>query len=50
MRHKDSFLKMVLGTGVEPVQPQWPKEFKSFVSTIPPPERPNLYVALYGRN
>ena len=22
--------------GLEPAQPQWPKDFKSFVSTIPP--------------
>ena len=22
--------------GLEPTQPQWPKDFKSFVSTIPP--------------
>lgn len=26
----------VLEAGLEPAQPQWPKDFKSFVSTIPP--------------
>ncbi len=30
----------VLEAGLEPAQPQWPKDFKSFVSTIPPFERP----------
>ena len=29
----------VLEAGLEPAQPQWPKDFKSFVSTIPPFER-----------
>ena len=29
----------VLGAGLEPAQPQWPKDFKSFVSTIPPSEQ-----------
>ena len=29
---------VVLGAGLEPAQPQWPKDFKSFVSTIPPSE------------
>ncbi len=27
---------MVLEAGLEPAWPQWPKDFKSFVSTIPP--------------
>ena len=27
---------LVLEAGLEPAQPQWPKDFKSFVSTIPP--------------
>ena len=45
-QHKDkmliSYLKpisiffVVLEAGLEPAQPQWPKDFKSFVSTIPP--------------
>ena len=26
----------VLEGGLEPPQPRWPKDFKSFVSTIPP--------------
>ena len=30
----------VLEAGLEPAQPQWPKDFKSFVSTIPPFEHP----------
>ena len=30
----------VLEAGLEPAQPQWPKDFKSFVSTIPPFEQP----------
>ena len=29
-------LKKVPEVGLEPTQPQWPKDFKSFVSTIPP--------------
>ena len=29
----------VLEVGLEPTQPQWPKDFKSFVSTIPPFEQ-----------
>ena len=32
----------VLEAGLEPAQPQWPKDFKSFVSTIPPFE--HLYL------
>ncbi len=35
----DSSLR-VLEAGLEPAQPQWPKDFKSFVSTIPPFEHP----------
>ena len=31
--------RRVLGAGLEPAQPQWPKDFKSFVSTIPPSEQ-----------
>ena len=31
---------IVLEAGLEPAQPQWPKDFKSFVSTIPPFELP----------
>ena len=31
---------LVLEAGLEPAQPQWPKDFKSFVSTIPPFEHP----------
>ena len=27
---------LVAEVGLEPTQPQWPKDFKSFVSTIPP--------------
>ena len=34
------WLRLVLEVGLEPTQPQWPKDFKSFVSTIPPFERP----------
>ena len=30
----------VLEAGLEPAQPQWPRDFKSLVSTIPPFERP----------
>ena len=30
----------VLEAGLEPAQTQWPKDFKSFVSTIPPFEHP----------
>ena len=30
---------LVLEAGLEPAQPQWPKDFKSFVSTIPPFEQ-----------
>ena len=30
---------LVPGAGLEPAQPQWPKDFKSFVSTIPPSGR-----------
>ncbi len=33
-------LYRVLEAGLEPAQPQWPKDFKSFVSTIPPFEHP----------
>ena len=29
----------VLEAGLEPAQPQWPRDFKSLVSTIPPFER-----------
>ena len=29
----------VLEAGLEPARPLWPKDFKSFVSTIPPFER-----------
>ena len=36
----DSVLCFVLEAGLEPAQPQWPKDFKSFVSTIPPFEQP----------
>ena len=32
----------VLEAGLEPAQPQWPKDFKSFVSTIPPFEHPQI--------
>ena len=28
--------RAVAEVGLEPTQPQWPKDFKSFVSTIPP--------------
>mgnify|MGYP000773311245 CR=1 FL=1 len=34
------YFPMVPGAGLEPAQPQWPKDFKSFVSTIPPFEHP----------
>ncbi len=33
-------VQRVLEAGLEPAQPQWPKDFKSFVSTIPPFEQP----------
>ena len=33
-------IHIVLEAGLEPAQPQWPKDFKSFVSTIPPFEHP----------
>ena len=33
-------LNQVLEAVLEPAQPQWPKDFKSFVSTIPPFEHP----------
>ena len=36
--HRSSL--QVLEAGLEPAQPQWPKDFKSFVSTIPPFEHP----------
>ena len=36
----------VLEAGLEPAQPQWPKDFKSFVSTIPPFEQ--LYWAYFA--
>ena len=29
----------VLEAGLEPAQPQWPRDFKSLVSTIPPFEQ-----------
>ena len=29
----------MLEAGLEPAQPQWPRDFKSLVSTIPPFER-----------
>ena len=29
----------MLEAGLEPARPLWPKDFKSFVSTIPPFER-----------
>ncbi|MEG1540188.1 MAG: hypothetical protein RR383_09620, partial [Muribaculaceae bacterium] len=32
------------GAGLEPAQPQWPKDFKSFVSTIPPSEQLYAFV------
>ena len=44
--HESIFIKpfkkrrLVLEAGLEPAQPQWPKDFKSFVSTIPPFEHP----------
>ncbi len=28
-----NYIKRVLEAGLEPAQPQWPKDFKSFVST-----------------
>ena len=33
----------VLEAGLEPAQPQWPRDFKSLVSTIPPFELPRLF-------
>ncbi len=33
-------LRLVLEAGLEPAQPQWPRDFKSLVSTIPPFEHP----------
>ncbi len=34
---KRSFYRIsVLEAGLEPAQPQWPRDFKSLVSTIPP--------------
>ena len=30
---------LVLEAGLEPAQPQWPRDFKSLVSTIPPFEQ-----------
>ena len=36
---KNSQPFLVPGAGLEPAQPQWPKDFKSFVSTIPPSGR-----------
>ena len=39
-RKKNNDLSLsVPGAGLEPAQPQWPKDFKSFVSTIPPSGR-----------
>ena len=37
---KQLAFQFVLEAGLEPAQPQWPKDFKSFVSTIPPFEHP----------
>ncbi len=37
---KATFSFLVLEAGLEPAQPQWPRDFKSLVSTIPPFERP----------
>ena len=33
----DSLNWRVPGAGLEPARPQWPQDFKSCVSTIPPP-------------
>ena len=33
---KATFSFLVLEAGLEPAQPQWPRDFKSLVSTIPP--------------
>ena len=33
---------LVLEAGLEPAQPQWSRDFKSLVSTIPPFEQPLL--------
>ena len=41
----------MLEAGLEPAWPQWPKDFKSFVSTIPPFERMvrRLRTDLFGK-
>ncbi len=38
---------VVAEMGLEPTQPQWPKDFKSFVSTIPPFGRNDWEDGLY---
>lgn len=39
----------VLEAGLEPARPLWPKDFKSFVSTIPPFDRPYIRRDLESR-
>ena len=38
----------VLEAGLEPAQPQWSRDFKSLVSTIPPFEQP-VFILLQGK-
>ena len=40
----------VLEAGLEPAWPQWPKDFKSFVSTIPPFEQTVLWLRFAGQS
>ncbi len=41
MAESGALLIMVLRAGLEPAQPQWSRDFKSLVSTIPPSEQKN---------
>ena len=43
----EGFFIVVAEVGLEPTQPQWPKDFKSFVSTIPPFGRNDWEDGLY---
>ena len=48
LKNKQLAFKEVLEAGLEPAQPQWSRDFKSLVSTIPPFEQP-VFILLQGK-
>ena len=38
---------MVPGAGIEPAQPQGPRDFKSIISNFPPFPYPTFYILIY---